>query len=458
MLSGTIKKKRLFAATDHNGKYPFFYSNSNKNCFYAANSLPQISQHIKQLSINKQLLQDFSLGISPNMHTCYNEIIKLPAAHHLTVDKNGLTIKKYWQLENCQRDLKLNKRDDYYQAFIEIFSKSVSDCLQPDSPIYSHLSGGLDSSSVSAIAAQLLMNSNQKLHTITACPQALLTEQSYRKGWRNHETLLVQSLTQKYANITHHNFTSCPKSNVFDRLTPLYNTLDQPVRNVVNSEWFIGSLKFANSQNCKILLNGGAGNGTISWRGQSKLSKAKIMLKNIINRQNNNPHHKLIQPPQMWPRRASLYAIEQYHNVKTLDPTDTLPIKQFCYNVPQWVYRKGSSTLEQRLLVREGLAGIVPDPIRMNPYRGEQAPDWYLQYNHNIPDWQQQLASLSPEASEIIWNIYNKQNTFDLIKKYPQITSLDSTIVREIRIGLMRCLSAAFFCQHICNQPNIASP
>ena len=72
------------------------------------------------------------------------------------IDNNNINItkSKYWDLP----DMNLEEVNDDYESYLiklteEKFIESVNSCLSADVPIGSFLSGGLDSSLITAIAA-----------------------------------------------------------------------------------------------------------------------------------------------------------------------------------------------------------------------------------------------------------------------------------------------------------------
>jgi asparagine synthase (glutamine-hydrolysing) len=150
-------------------------------------------------------------------------------------------------------------------------------------------------------------------------------------------------------------------------------------------------------------------------------------------------------------------AIHLWYGVEGIDPTCNLPLVQFCYNTPEWVYYRGSKyfevrkipRLKRRLLVREALEGLVPAEIRMNSYRGEQAADWYLQFNSYVRSWENQLMEIG-EAHPIIWKLYSKKYITDLFSAN-FITPRSKQFVK-IGSDLMTTLSTAFFLNYLENQ------
>ena len=205
-----------------------------------------------------------------------------------------------------------------------------------------------------------------------------------------------------------------------------------------------------------MLLIGAGGNGTISWVGHSRSDAIKafcVALKaNVLRRRHRwirNPHEAMLSGRLTAPLRASVYAFQLWYGVRRLDPTQGLDLTLFCYNVPQWVYRKGKSPLQQRLLTRDGLSNLLPEAIAQSPYRGEQGADWYLHYNQHAKRWHEQLLALTPAAQVTLWGSYDRQKIMALFDRYSYLDKApDRTITHDLCHQLLRCLSVGFYLQH----------
>jgi asparagine synthase (glutamine-hydrolysing) len=95
-------------------------------------------------------LEHFSLS-----ETFYAAVSRLPPAHCLILDDTGLRLRKYWRLETAAR-LKLKTDSDYVEAFLDVFTTAVRSRLRSAGQVGAMLSGGMDSSSVVAVAADIL--------------------------------------------------------------------------------------------------------------------------------------------------------------------------------------------------------------------------------------------------------------------------------------------------------------
>jgi hypothetical protein len=207
------------------------------------------------------------------------------------------------------------------------------------------------------------------------------------------------------------------------------------------------------AQKGRVLLIGAGGNGTISWEGQSAfdlINNLYLCFKSAARfrprRWIFNKHEAMLSGRLTAPLRASVYALQLWYGVRRLDPTQDLQLAVFCYNLPQWIYRRGKQPLQQRLLTREGLGHLLPPEIAENPYRGEQGADWYLHYNQHRQTWRHQLESMSASAEKILWRSYDREKIFELFDQYVELEQPpDRKVTHDVGIKLLRCMSAGVY-------------
>lgn len=163
----------LFAARDRFGVKPYVYYHGTGTFIFASEANTILAFESVPKSINRKRIADFLVpwleGIN---HSCtfFQNIHRLPPAHSLTLhpDSNETHIDCYWQLESPV-ELKLASDKDYEELCLDHLSRAVS-CSFPDGEtVGSMLSGGLDSSSIIALASQITQNKcSEKLATYSA--------------------------------------------------------------------------------------------------------------------------------------------------------------------------------------------------------------------------------------------------------------------------------------------------
>lgn len=144
--------QRLFCARDHFGIKPFYYAQLGE-IFLCSNTLSCIRLHPRVSdALNHAAIGDFLLfGLNyDNATTSFRDIQRLPPAHSLTVSPRGLQLRRYWEppTNGC---IRYAKSAEYVENFQSILETAVKDRLRTER-VGILLSGGLDSSSVAAVA------------------------------------------------------------------------------------------------------------------------------------------------------------------------------------------------------------------------------------------------------------------------------------------------------------------
>ncbi len=464
--------KSLFAAVDQFSNTPLYFSYEKGRQFICSNEFSPFRKLSSKLTVNEPRYLQMTMDTFLSLETCYREVMRLEGGHYLLVNAEGCHQHQYWQLK--KQPLPRLSREQYYAEFRQYFNKAVRACLRNVGENCSHISGGMDSSSVTAQAAIILTPQNRQLYAFTALPN-LLDGPSNRKNWYYHELPIVESVLKMYPNIIHHQHYSNVEQNIFEQLDILNYYTDQPLRNVANIEWICQSYQFAGANNARTILTGASGNATISWAGMSlrnKLGKLRTYLKLKLKPDNalNNFFSSYVNPQilhsnigqQLLKNRSfvfdgqlhmltrsgmslksTAYLLQLWYGTRSLDPTINKELAEFCYSLPQWIFYKNNRTINRRLLVREGLRKILPETLTTSTYRGEQASDFYLSYNHHRQNWYERLLNLKPTTKEIIWKYFDKEKMLGFFEIYPQIPDRPNNIITTQLMVLSRCLSFA---------------
>lgn len=166
-------QQQLFAARDRFGVVPFFYAQID-NTLVCSNTLemvrryPGVSTELNEQAVADQLLQGMNMTYDT---TIFEGVRRLPPAHTLTWRAGKQQIKSYWQLPQVL-PLTLYKRpEEYVERFLELFEQAVSDRMRTEK-IATHLSGGMDSTSIAAMAHKVLEGRSQQTRSHTFDLQA----------------------------------------------------------------------------------------------------------------------------------------------------------------------------------------------------------------------------------------------------------------------------------------------
>ena len=85
----------------------------------------------------------------------FRAVRKLPPGHSMVVKDGGVRLWRWWRPEGAPR-LPPATDDDYAAQFLRLYRQAVQCRLHGPDPMGTHLSGGLDSSSISVLAAREL--------------------------------------------------------------------------------------------------------------------------------------------------------------------------------------------------------------------------------------------------------------------------------------------------------------
>lgn len=147
-------RRRIFLARDHAGVKPLFYR-TGPGWFAFASELHALRR--VRAPAPRGCLQsvDFFLRYQyiPSPRTIYDDAFKLPPAHCMAVDFDGLSTppRRYWRL-SFGPPLR-GTDEDIAAAATDEFAQAVKRCMISDAPLGLFCSGGLDSTAVAGYAA-----------------------------------------------------------------------------------------------------------------------------------------------------------------------------------------------------------------------------------------------------------------------------------------------------------------
>ena len=152
------RDRKLFAARDQMGVKQLIYGVTDGSRLIFA-SRPKAVRSIAPdaFPLNEGRIADFLEDMEgiDRTSTFFRGIFRLPPAHRLVFDANGLRISRYWDMEMPPELTGLSDAE-YEEAFLEVFTDAVRARLRSDGPVGAMMSGGMDSGSVVAIASDLL--------------------------------------------------------------------------------------------------------------------------------------------------------------------------------------------------------------------------------------------------------------------------------------------------------------
>lgn len=256
----------LFVARDRFGIKPLYYVIEGDSV--------RIGSEIKVLDVDAAAMTPASIssylewGASPEEELLYPEIKVLPAGHAMTIAGQGdLNVWRYWP----SRPAFVSSTDTVTKQVRRLIENAVDEHLLSDVPVASFLSGGVDSSIVTAIAAQKL---EKKLQTFSVGFDLAEFD----------ETAIAWEVAQRYR--TDHHRIELRHEEVIQSVAEAVEKLDLPSVDAINT--YIVAKAVA-AQGVKVALSGLGGDelfgGYSSFRDVPKLkmvAKLPRTLRNLI--------------------------------------------------------------------------------------------------------------------------------------------------------------------------------
>lgn len=197
--------QRLFCCRDHMGFRAFLYWRSDTR-FVFANSVQGILAFPgvpRQLNRRKLASLAIPTGhLVRHEETFHEGILSLPPGSWMIVEQKGVRRGKYWELQLDPEPVAPLRTSDAFEALREILFQAVECRLDKDYPVAALLSGGLDSSSVVAVAARCLEKKNRQLTAVSAIlPDESLSrfsdERDYVEEFRSMPNVCIRYVTAR---------------------------------------------------------------------------------------------------------------------------------------------------------------------------------------------------------------------------------------------------------------------
>lgn len=266
--------KTIFAARDRFGEKPFYYYLDNTQFIFASEMKAIWAAGIERKPNMKMLFNYITIGYTANpqnpAETFFENICKLPPATSLTYysDTKELDTGRYWDLLVEENSKMTDKEAE--EEFTELFQTSVSRRLRSDVEIGTSLSGGLDSSSVAAMA-----------YTISAKYPSLTAFTASFPGFEKDESVYAKLVAEKFKLKQH--IVSISEMDLIRDIEKIFYHQEEPF----SSSSVVAQFKvyeLAKQQGIKVLLDGQGADETLAgyhkyfkWYWQELFMKRKLI-------------------------------------------------------------------------------------------------------------------------------------------------------------------------------------
>ena len=200
-------RRQLFLARDRIGIKPLFYTPLEKGMVFAS----EIKAILKHPAVNKKINPAavdsyLELGYVPGPNTIFRNIYALRPGCWLQYRGNTFKIKQYWTPDLSQPPLEGNEGDLIEQLDHQL-NDAVESHLVADVPVGAFLSGGVDSSLVTAVAQKHM---EKPIHTFAIGFSGGGDERAFAAtvakyiGSNHHENLVTPEIIQKLPHLIKH--------------------------------------------------------------------------------------------------------------------------------------------------------------------------------------------------------------------------------------------------------------
>jgi asparagine synthase (glutamine-hydrolysing) len=261
-----LQERRVFCARDHMGLRVLHYYHSPQR--FAVASVPEALFALSWVPrlLNKDKVGDTLVQRGLNGETTYyQQIYRVLPGFTINVSDKGLTKVRFWNPEDIAT-IRLTRDEDYVEALREILSKAVKARLRSWRTPCAQITGGLDSSSISVIAADMLGASGKKLNTFTSVPESGFFREELRGSYFD-ETPYVRQIAEANSNLTTH-FISPSEGPILDQIADQIRLGGAPTGSILNGLWVMDIMAAAHSKGHNVMLSGDMGNITMSYHGR----------------------------------------------------------------------------------------------------------------------------------------------------------------------------------------------
>ncbi|HVZ51261.1 MAG TPA: asparagine synthase-related protein [Pseudolabrys sp.] len=226
-------------------------------------ALPLVPRSLDEAALASFLAFDFR----EKERTVYSGIARVPARHCVTITRDSVDIRAYWQPTVDPRAPTASE-DALVDRARALFDRAVARAIRDTPRVAVQMSGGLDSTAVAATAIRL---GHADVASYTGLPAEGYARDRTGQPFLD-ERPLVEALARMYPSLDVH-FVTPQGAHPFHR-NPVHHFLNVggPVRSPVGRAWFDFIDDAIVKDGHRIVLAGMRGNVGLSWTGDDALA------------------------------------------------------------------------------------------------------------------------------------------------------------------------------------------
>lgn len=275
-----------------------------------------IPQELHEARILSYLLQ--WIHYSDFLQTEYKAIRQIGSATFNIFKPGTVQTEIYWQATQFQIK-QANTSEEYVEEFLRRYRQAVVSRLPHTGNAASMLSAGLDSGSVTALAASILMKENRELCAYTHVP-VQEAKNLCLPGKLVNEWPAAQQLATMHPNIKHVALES-DHLNPISAMVFMLQATGRMQAATANATWIHHLYQTVKQDGFDTLLSGQAGNITVSWSGgQSNFWDL------LLRKEWTQASYYMRHCQQSWPGRLKLLARD---TLRYINPARDFPPLRF---------------------------------------------------------------------------------------------------------------------------------
>jgi asparagine synthase (glutamine-hydrolysing) len=152
-------RRELFLARDRFGVKPVYYAEVGPLVLFGSEIKSLLAHDAMRAELSREhLLEYFTFQNIFTDGTLFKGVRLLPAGHRVTIraDRGTVRPERYWDFHFHEPEGPVADAREYEEELDRLFRQAVQRQLVADVPVGAHLSGGMDSGSITALAAQQL--------------------------------------------------------------------------------------------------------------------------------------------------------------------------------------------------------------------------------------------------------------------------------------------------------------
>src|SRR5262245_43390374 len=260
-----LQERRVLCARDHLGLRVLHYYHSPQR--FAVATVPEALFALSWVPriLNKDKVGDALVNRGLNGETTYYQhIFRVLPGCIVRMRDGNMSKDRFWDPENIT-NVRFKSDHEYVEAFQECLAAAVKARIRSRRAPCALITGGLDSSSIAVVAADMLAANGNKLHTFTAVPEAGFTKEEIR-GRYFDETPYVRQIAKANSNIVPH-FIAPSQGSILEQIAEHIRIQGAPTGGMLNGLWVMDILAAARSARHNVMLSGDMGNLTMSYEG-----------------------------------------------------------------------------------------------------------------------------------------------------------------------------------------------